>query len=219
MHKYGIKFIYELRKLIHYSNMKILTFKILPIYLIFLFFTFEIHPSTPYSNDLETSIIEIVKAFDEKDTTTINELIHPDFGLVVLFKLGVFNEFQITKRIDFNSPIPPHMPYFDFQPTSNLQYDPLPNFDCETNEWNKEGLYCDTTQTDSLLSTTAQNLIEFRKDKIDPRTISSFKEIERNSHRVVLVDHNGNSLVFYVMKIKNQWYLTVLDRVSDDCSA
>jgi len=68
------------------------------------------------------------------------------------------------------------------------------------------------------MSTTAINLTRYREDKISNETIVKFKEIESNSHRIVLIDKEGGVLIFYLTLIDNKWYLTVLDRVSGDCS-
>jgi hypothetical protein len=171
------------------------------------------------SDNLKNSIVEIIKAFDSKDSDKINEYIHPDYGLIVLFRRGVMDEFEKTNKIDFNNPVPEYLPYFPFKLDLKIIYQTLPTHDCDSEKWSKIGLYCDTTQRDDLLSKTAMNLNEYRDENIPIETIQDFKTIESKSQRIVLIDNEGGELIFYITLINNKWYLTILDRVSSDCSA
>ena len=170
------------------------------------------------NNEFEKHAIKIVKAFHNQDSQSINQMIHDDLGLIVLFRRGVLDEFENVKKIDFMNPVPEYLPYFDFQIDTTITYQSLPTYDCDKGKWSKFGLYCDLTRRDSLMSTTAINLTRYREDKISNETIVKFKEIESNSHRIVLIDKEGGVLIFYLTLIDNKWYLTVLDRVSGDCS-
>lgn len=171
------------------------------------------------SDNLENSIIELIKAFDSKDSDKINQYIHPDYGLIVLFRRGVMDEFEKTDKIDYKNPVPEYLPYFPFKLDLKIKYQTLPTYDCGSEKWNKTGLYCDTTKRDNLLSKTALNLNEYRDENIPNETIQDFKSIESKSHRIVLIDNEGGELIFYITLIDNKWYLTILDRVSSDCSA
>lgn len=171
------------------------------------------------SDNLENSIIELIKAFDSKDSDKINQYIHPDYGLIVLFRRGVMDEFEKTDKIDYKNPVPEYLPYFPFKLDLKIKYQTLPTYDCGSEKWNKTGLYCDTTKRDNLLSKTALNLNEYRDENIPNEIIQDFKSIESKSHRIVLIDNEGGELIFYITLIDNKWYLTILDRVSSDCSA
>ena len=171
------------------------------------------------NNEFEKHAIKIVKAFHNQDSQSINQMIHDDLGLIVLYRRGVFDEFEKVEKIDFMNPVPEYLPYFDFQIDTTITYQSLPTYDCDKGKWSKFGLYCDLTIRDSLVSTTAINLIKYRKDKISKETIAKFKEIESSSHRIVLIDNEDGVLIFYLTLIDNKWYLTVLDRVTGDCSA
>lgn len=171
------------------------------------------------SDKLDKSIIEIIKAFDSKDADKINQYIHPHYELIVLFRRGIMNEFEKTDKIDYKNPVPEYLPYFPFKIDLKIKYQTLPAFDCGSEKWSKIGLYCDTTQRDDLLSKTALNLNEFRNENIPIETIQDFKIIESKSRRIVLIDNESGELIFYITLIDNKWYLTILDRVSSDCSA
>jgi hypothetical protein len=171
------------------------------------------------SDKLDNSIIEIIKAFDSKDTEKINQYIHPDYGLITLFRRGVMDEFKRTERFDFNTPVPEYLPYFPFKTDFKIKYQDLPIFDCNTEKWSKIGLYCDTTKIDNLLSKTALNLNQYNDYNIPVKTIEKFKEMENKSYKIVLADSDDGELIFYLTLIDNKWFLTILDRVSSDCSA
>lgn len=171
------------------------------------------------SEDFEVSAIEIIMAFDSKDSDVINQYIYPDFGLFVLFRMGVLDDYRKTNKFDFDKPIPGYLPYFPFKIDLNIKFQELPEFDCGSENWSKIGLFCDTIRKDNLLSQTAINLNEYREENIPIETIEEFKAIEKQSHRVVLVDDEGGELIFHITLIKNKWYLTIIDRVSSDCSA
>jgi len=171
------------------------------------------------SEKLDISIIEIIKAFDSKDSDKINQYIHPAYGLIVLFRRGVMDEFEKTDKIDFKNPVPEYLPYFPFKLDLKIKYQTLPTHDCDSENWNKIGLYCDTTRRDNLLSKTALNLNEYRDENIPIKKIQDFKILESKSRRIVLIDNEDGELIFYITLINNKWYLTILDRVSSDCSA
>ncbi len=62
-------------------------------------------------------------------------------------------------------------------------------------------------------------MVKYEFIEIDTTTYKKYQNVEQNSRRIVVVDNDGESLVFYLTEIDNQWYLTIIDRVSDDCSA
>jgi hypothetical protein len=117
-----------------------------------------------------------------------------------------------------NIPVPKYLPFPEIIPSLKIKKEKLPKYSCKYEKWNKIGLYVDTAITDHLLSKTAKNLKKYRDDKISQETINNFIQLENISHRVVMVDIRGNDLIFYLTLIDNKWYLTVLDRVSSDCS-
>ena len=170
-------------------------------------------------NELENTICSILTAYSEKDTATLNSFINEETGLYVLFRRGVFDEIEKTMQIDFDKPVPEYFPYFEFEKFGKIQYEALPQFDLDSETWNKFGLFVDTTYVDNLLSKTAKNLVEYRGDNIEASLIRQFEEIESKSFRIILVDQNGGEFIFYLTKLNDKWVLTIIDRVSSDTSA
>jgi hypothetical protein len=170
-------------------------------------------------SNLESIIVLVVKAFKEKDASTINSLIPKDKGLIVLFKPGTMNKYGKTDQIDFEKPLPEYLPNYHFVTDYKIKFESLPVYDCEAMKWSKHGLYCDSVNIDSLLSGTAVNLNKFGGDSISATEIMSFVELEKTSRRIVLSDNDKGELVFYLALINNKWYLTILDTVTSDCGA
>jgi len=175
--------------------------------------------SPSHNTRLEDAIIKVVRAYHDRDSASINRMIHPETGLYIIYRRGVFPEIQNTDGIDFNQPVPGHFAYEGIKPVTKIQYEELPDYSCEKGTWSKTGLFCDTASRDHLLSETARDLKKYRGDKIPEKRIKHFKELENKSQRVVLVDEEGGELVFYLTRMDDTWYLTMIDRLTSDCSA
>ena len=171
------------------------------------------------TQSLREAIAGVVDAYQSRDSVRLNRFVHPKHGVIVLYREGVFNLFATVSKIDFDHPVPDYFAYPRITSRANLRYARLPVYNCERNAWSKTGLFCDPSHRDALLSTTAINLRDYRGDGITLQTIGRFRALEAKSVRVVLVDPKGTDFVFYLTKFGSRWYLTVLDRVSSDCSA
>jgi hypothetical protein len=176
-------------------------------------------PTHRYHQNLEECIHQLANAFHKRDSAVLNQFLHPDYHLYVLFRIGTMDEYAVIDKINFDHPTPDHQPYAGIKLVEKIKYQPLPIFHCEESKWSKTGLYCDTLSRDHLLSKTAGTLKEWRGDPIEEGRIKWFQEMENRSHRIVLIDNEGGKLIFYLTRIDNRWYWTILDRVSGDCSA
>ncbi len=178
--------------------------------------------NTPLQNpqaDLKSTILQTIQAFAEEDSVALNQLIHPQTGLYVIHRPGVFDVYSHTDRIDMAHPVPEYFPYSGFASDQDVKFESWPTYDCGEEVWSKYGLYCDTSQRDHLLSRTAENMKKYELEDVPDSAISALKELEQQSRRVVLADEDKGELVFYLTLIDQKWYLTILDRVSGDCSA
>ena len=175
--------------------------------------------STSHDTRLEDAIVTVVRAYHNRDSASINRMIQPETGLYIIYRRGVFPEIQKTRKIDFDHPVPGHFSYEGIKPVTKIRYEELPDYSCEKGEWNKNGLFCDTVSRDHLLSETARDLKKYRGDNIPEKRINHFRELESKSQRVVLVDEAGGELVFYLTRMDDKWYLTMIDRLTSDCSA
>lgn len=102
----------------------------------------------------------------------------------------------------------------------SITYETLPEYDCAGESWSKKGCYVDTTRTDPMLSGIATALRDyFELEWITENLITEIKALENKSRRIVIVNEIGESLVIYLSYYDNNWYLTIIDLVSNDCSA
>ncbi len=168
---------------------------------------------------LEETIIQVVSAFKEKDSENLKKFISKEEGVVVISQHGVHLFYQKEQKIEDikESLFWKHMEF-----SSNfsvVSFESLPSFSCEEMDWNKYGLFCDTIQRDNTLSSVAEIVKSSEPEYVTDKDIKKFKELEKNSHEVILSDKNGGNLIFHLTQIKGRWYLTVLDYASTDCSA
>lgn len=171
----------------------------------------------------EIAVFKVIKAFENKDAGVLNGMINKDFSLYVIHRNGTFDQYAQFDKVEFDSQ--EYISYvfdysnFEFANDYSVKYDELPEFSCDTEVWTKKGLFCDIDLKDNILTRTAENLRKYADADIDAGTILGFHKIEKKNRRVVLINEKGQSLIFYLAKIKKRWYLTILDRVSGDCSA
>lgn len=177
---------------------------------------------------LKETIIKTIKAWQNKDEKTLNSLILKDFGIAFLYKPGALNRLALYDKVLFDNPEAEYsyMPSdFHFETDYKINFEELPDFDCETEKWNKPlGIYCDTINIDKKLSTTAKDMNEFLElnqffiEDWSASKIKKFEDIECKSHKIVVTGKEYNVFAFYLTFIGNQWYLTVIDRL-EPCSA
>lgn len=172
------------------------------------------------NKSLKDAILNTIKAYQNKDEIILNKLILKDFGIAFLYRRGAFDNLSISDKISFNNPVPEYLP-FEYNITTNYEiyFEKLPIFNCDNEEWNKPaGIYCDTIIIDKTLSTIAKNENEFLDANWSANKIKKFEEIEKKSHKVVVIGKDSEVFIFYLTLMKNKWYLTIIDRF-EACSA
>lgn len=165
--------------------------------------------------DLMNVITRFARAYLSQDNGKANALIHPDMGLIVIYRPGAMDTFTKVDSLDFSKPVPSHYAYETFTNQYALTFGSLPKLDCSTMRWDKQGFFCDTTKN----ATTLTDLTNFYKEIHEPSPIelSQVTELEKDSYRVILVDQAD--LIFHVKRHENNWYVTVLDRAYSGCDA
>lgn len=180
--------------------------------------------------DFERTVYTIIGAFQKQDEKAVNSFINKDLKIASIFRIGVANNFIFldSLNISSNCHLNGYRPYTAPKTKYKIRYGKLPEFDCDIERWNKPaGLYCDKEGTDSLFTETIRHFMTYEMEyeyvpdnaKISEEKFSFYKDIEKNSRRVVLYDNDGEDIIFYLTWFKNKWYLTIVDRVSSDCSA
>lgn len=176
-------------------------------------------PSAPAPDSLDKVIATVATAFEKQDAATLNSLIDKEMGLTVVFRRGTFDELQTISAINFAQPVPEHVPFPVPAKVAAVQFQALPTYDCEAMTWSKSGLFCDTTQRNTLLTTTVANRAEFGLDTLPPATVKAYADREARTRRVIFASTDGKTLIFHLTQSQGRWFLTLIDRVTDDCSA
>jgi hypothetical protein len=170
---------------------------------------------------LDTTIISVIKAYQKKDEEVLNRLIDKDLKIAFLYRRGAFNNLSIVENISFTKPIPEYFPYDNQIDTDyKITYTTLPIFSCDTENWNKPpGIYIDTTHIDHSLSEIAIMENKINEENIwSDIQIERLKNLEKNSHKIIVIGKNKIGLTFYLTKINDKWYLSAIDRI-ELCSA
>jgi hypothetical protein len=168
-------------------------------------------------NNFSETLKKIVVALSRRDSATLSKYIDKGTGIYILNRIGIIDIYKHSTTLGFSDTTYPNVPFYDRVKLTPLKYSILPKFNCET--WNKTGTFVDTTHTDHLLSNIAKNLNKEFKDHASLKTINDFYKLENKSRRIVIAENNGNELIIYLSLINNKWMLTIIDKVTCDCSA
>lgn len=181
----------------------------------------EINAIDTLKIDINPTITTIIKAYQNKDESTINSFILEDFGIAILYSRGAFTTISIKQKLSFKEPTPSYYPYKNEMETSNtINTDSLPVFSCETESWNKPpGIYVDSNYREKFLSTIANFENEYIEENTwSEKEIKELEAIENNSKKVIVIGNKQETFIFYLAIFNNQYYLVGIDR-TEFCSA
>jgi len=175
--------------------------------------------TTALSADLKSTIETITAAFAQQDSVTINNYIRNEWGLYLVYRPGSSDTYTIVDGINFEQPTPNYYQYPVFKNSSKLSFEVIPEFDCGTEKWNKEGFFCDTTCHPDILS----QIVEFAKmydvNAYEDQDIKQIKSLEKQSFRVIATGDDSDSFIFHISLFEGKWYLTLIDRAYGGCDA
>ena len=174
---------------------------------------------------LKNRIHGILKTMSKNDLVKLNkEYIHPEFGFYNLYKIDGVKVFLEQKDIynileDETEEVSHIISRVKNRATKlkiiqkNIQFNCSPNND-EFYGWNDDGLFL-STMTDSFLSKMMKETNSYQKDKYKTKDFDKVERIEKTSYKVILTPE----LTFYITKIDDNWYITLIDRITTDCSS
>lgn len=87
-------------------------------------------------------------------------------------------------------------------------------FDCGTFEWDKEGIFITNKIIYPKISKIISNNLEIQN--YSKSSLEKINNNEKNSFRIVITE---SDIIFYLTRISNKYYITLIDRVTTDCSA
>ena len=184
-----------------------------------------VHTRPVVSELLKNRIRGILNTMAKNDLIKLNkEYIHPEFGFYNLFKIDGAEVFLEQKEIyniieDETEEVSHIISRIKNDSTKlkiiqkNIVFECSPNND-EFYGWNDDGLFL-SSLTDSLLSKMMKETNIYQKDKYKTKDFQKAQRIEKTSYKVILTPE----LSFYITKIDNNWYITLIDRITTDCSS
>lgn len=167
------------------------------------------------------SCTKLLQAVSQKNLILINSLIQSEYGMYILYRPGAMDSYQHVEKLDGNYPFilaNQTIAKTDLKKFT-LKYGNLPKYNCERFVWNKKGYLIDSLKHFSPIS----EIVAFRI-KYDQLMIGKTEDIrihfmEDNSRKIVFTGSKGNGFIFYMMYMNGQWYLSMIDLVTTDCSA
>ncbi len=174
------------------------------------------HGQASKNQEFSRALTKIVTALASRDSAGLSNYIDKNTGVYIINRPGVTDSYKHYTTLGFTDTTYPNVPFYDDVKLTPLRYEKLPEYDCEI--WTKTGTFVDTTHTDHLLSETAKYLKKEVDEHIPESTIDGFYELENKSRRVVIADNDGKELIIYLSYINEKWVLTIIDKVTADCS-
>lgn len=177
------------------------------------------------SDLLKNRIRGILNTMATNDLMKLNqEYIHPEFGFYNLFKVDGIKVFleqkEIYNIVEEETEEVSHIISRVKNDSTKLQIiQKNIVFDCSPHDdafygWNDDGLFL-SSLTDNFLSNMMKETNIYQKDKYKEKDLQKAELIEKTSYKVVLTPE----LSFYITKIDNNWYITLIDRITTDCSS
>lgn len=169
----------------------------------------RIYEKEPITQDLINEVNQITLSIKENNLNLINaKYIHPVNGYYDVTKLENKNIFEVKKTItEADSNIDSFEIRFD-----KVTFNCSP-YDDSFYGWDKYGIFI-SNQTKPYVSKIMEdaNLTQANSYKLEE--IEKIDFMEQTSYEVTI----PYSIIFYIKKIENQWYITLVDNVTTDCS-
>lgn len=170
--------------------------------------------------DFKNTCNQIVISFSKKNIAEVNKYISSKYGIYTLFRPGAEDTYKNDKKLDPSDPlfIYPEVRQATIRKYP-LQYGILPSFQCEAGKWNKKGFYADSTRKYHPLTTIQNFRMKYDSEKYTQPQLQTIRLLENNSRKIIFTDSSGDGIIFYLTWLSGKWYLTIIDRVTTDCSA
>ena len=169
----------------------------------------RIYEKEPITQDLINEVNQIALSIKENNVSLINaRYIHPINGYYDVTKFENKNIFEVKKVItEADSNIDSFEIRFD-----KVTFNCSP-YDDSFYGWDKYGIFI-STQTKPYVSKIMEDANLIRANSYKTEDIEKVDYIEQTSYEIII----PYSIIFYLKKIENQWYITLVDNVTTDCS-
>lgn len=169
----------------------------------------RIYEKEPITQDLINEVNQIALSIKENNLSLINaRYIHPINGYYDVTKFENKNIFEVKKVItEADSNIDSFEIRFD-----KVTFNCSP-YDDSFYGWDKYGIFI-STQTKPYVSKIMEDANLIRANSYKTEDIEKVDYIEQTSYEIII----PYSIIFYLKKIENRWYITLVDNVTTDCS-
>ncbi|MCX8575200.1 MULTISPECIES: hypothetical protein [unclassified Gilliamella] len=196
--------------------------------------------TTPH---FDATVYQLIDLFNKKNFKEINQYIDKDIGLFIVYNASTsptmrrIEQFKSNNKITENtipSWVDDELLGFSISGNPKIQYEQYPTFDPCSEKVTKLGLYANSKEKNIEALKIALDYYhwelkhyQFEKnpvweeyqaiaDKIAPKTV---KVVYIENFPGIIPNHEKNIFIFYLTRLDNKWYLTILDFYTMDCSA
>lgn len=188
---------------------------------LFCFLLAQTYAQSQKEIDFKKACDNVLTSIAKKQAAGLNAYINPTYGVYVLYRIGVPDEYRNLKKLDGNLPFS-----LEYQTVSapdlrkySLKHGKLPEYDCGEATWNKRGYFTDSTKRFKSISEIASFHMKYDGVKVSKKEMNAIKYIEQNSRKVIFTSRKADGVIFYMAYINGKWWLSILDTVTTDCSA
>jgi hypothetical protein len=171
-------------------------------------------------DEVESVIADILRLASQDDIKAINaKYVNKEFGIFDIYRIGVPDEFEILDALPLKIEDWPHIPYgdiFNVENNRKKMREEYVEFDCGEFVYDKEGIFYSRELRYPLPSSIVAFHAKYDAQTYDDAFLKKIEFLESNSIRVV---DTSSDFIFYIAKIEGKWYITLIDRVTTDCSA
>ena len=169
----------------------------------------KIYEKEPITPVLINEINQIALSIKENNLALLNgKYVHPINGFYNVTKLENRNIFEIKNSF---TEVDNSIDSFE------IRFDKV-TFNCSPYDdsfygWDKYGIFINA-QTKPHISKIMEEVNIIQPNSYKPEDIEKVDFMEQTSYEVTI----PYSIIFYIKKIENQWYITLVDNVTTDCS-
>lgn len=181
--------------------------------------------ATEASNTIEIAVKELVKAFKNQDTTTLNKYINQDKGLYyVQSTQGAYSQcihyYHAGKMIADSeganeyeiNPMKYLLDYFNNVNAKEMEVITEDLFGVEACGFEKEGFFVDRNEADVKLLTDVYTMnIARDEEDIESDELVKLGEIQNEVTKTVFIGDGDVTYTFYLTDEDGQWWLTIMD--------
>ncbi len=171
-------------------------------------------------DEVESVIADILRLASQDDIKAINaKYVNKEFGIFDIYRIGAQDDFEILDALPLKGKDWPHMPYgdiFNVENNRKKMREEYVEFDCGDFVFLKSGTFYSKELRYPLISPIVTFHTKYDAQTYDDALLKKIEFLESNSIRVV---DTSSDFIFYITKIDDRWYITIIDRVTTDCSA